>query len=101
MAKSRSPRADTRSELAELRAAVEQLSQHVHVLRLAIDELTEEVQWRNNQLRDSERSPPPPFVLHSMPRDPTTPDWKINQVLPARASPEAEPAHPARQTLFD
>ena len=101
MAKSRSLRADTRNELAELRAAVEQLSQQVHVLTIAIDELTEEVQWRNNQLRDAERSPSPPFVLHSMPLDPTTPDWKINQVRPAPPSPSDAPLPTARQTLFD
>ena len=101
MAKTRSARADLRTEVADLRAAVDQLSQRVHVLMLAIDDLTQEVQWRNHQLRDADRSPPPTFILHSMPADPMAKDWKINQARSSRASPEARPVHPARQTLFD
>ena len=42
----------------------------------------------------------PPFVLHSMPKDPTAKDWRINQVKPGEADEES-PARASRQTLFD
>ncbi len=80
MAKSRTSRAAA-GELAELHAAVERLSDTVQVLIEAVDQLTEEVQWRNNQLRD--RCPRlPPVVVSSLPLDPTTKDWQINPTKP-------------------
>lgn len=78
----------TAGELAELRAAIERLTDTVQVLIQAVDQLTDEVQWRNNQLRG--RCPSlPPVTLTSMPKDPTAKDWQINRVKPDDVPAEA------------
>lgn len=74
--------AGSNAELADLRQAVEHLSQQVQVLTEAVDSLTDEIQWRNHQLRDSTEMPKP-FVLRSMPLDPCAANWEINRVKPA------------------
>ncbi|REJ93738.1 MAG: hypothetical protein DWQ34_10080 [Planctomycetota bacterium] len=77
-----------------LRDAVELLGQQVAVLTEAVDRLSDELQWRNNESRPRRESAPPPAVLHSMPVDSTTDDWKLNRVRPE--SPSTEPvAKPA------
>jgi hypothetical protein len=98
----RSSRARTTAdELAELRVSVDHLVDQVQVLVGSVDELTQEVQWRNNQLRGRIPSPTP-LVLTSMPADPTAQDWKLN-----RFTAENLPGEPLlarsrpRQTLFD
>lgn len=58
----------TRLDLVEL---VKQLTQELTVLRQAVDELREEIQWGN-------RNPvelPSPFRLRSMALDPAADDW--------------------------
>jgi hypothetical protein len=94
-------RSPASGELAELRAAVEQLTQHVRCLMQAIDELTTEVQWRNHQ-RGDPAIPSRRFVLTSMPLDPATRDWHINQVRAEDIPTDPPPTTSARrQTLFD
>jgi hypothetical protein len=85
----------------ELIVAIEQLTEQVQLLGHVIDDLTSELQWQNrNQPRDRE----PPAALTSMPLDPTTPDWQINQHsaadLPPAPQVSGTPRRPAR-TLFD
>ena len=77
--------AGTDSEIAELRQAVEQLALQVQVLTEAVDGLTDEIQWRNRQLRDNAEMPSP-MVLRSMPLDPCAKDWEINRVKPAEVA---------------
>lgn len=79
------------AELADLRHAVEHLSQQVQVLTEAVDGLTDEIQWRNHQLRDSTEMPKP-FVLRSMPLDPCADDWALNRVPPQRVAELREEA---------
>ena len=92
---------DSVEELVELRESVERLGQIVQVLTQAVDGLTDELQWRNNELREQRSSAPPPFVLHSLPRDPCTDDWKVNRVRPQTLPPEQPTVTRPRETLFD
>lgn len=91
----------TAAELADLRQAIERLADAVAVLIQVVDQLTDEVQWRNNQLRDLSL---PPLVLTSMPKDPTARDWQINRVSPddlpddLKAPTEAGSCRPGDQT---
>jgi hypothetical protein len=84
---------------AELILAVEQLTEQVRLLGNIIDDLTTELQWHN---RNPTTEHPPPFVLTSMPADPTARDWRVNA---ASADPVSEaPASTAasrRATLFE
>lgn len=106
MAKKRSttPEPSVAQELAELRKAVDQLSQRVHVLIHALDDLCEEVQWRNNQARDRHGYRPPPMIVTSMPKDPLAPDFgeRLNRFKPSDVPPDPPPVHSSRQpTLFE
>ena len=56
----------------------------VRVLTAAVDELTEEVQWRNHNVPVREATPP--FLLRSMPADPCAADWTLNRVPPERVA---------------
>ena len=83
----------------ELIYAIEQLTEQVRLLGNIIDDLTSELQWQN---RNVPAAHTPPFVLTSLPADPTTRDWTVN-APPAAAVPTA-PQSPVRnrpQTLFD
>ena len=87
-------------ELAELRATIERLEQVVRTLTSAVDELADEVGWRNNQFRAG-GDLPPPLVLKSMPLDPTANDWKINAVDQVADPADSSSARrPAGDTLF-
>lgn len=66
-------------ELGGLHAAIEELIQHVRLLTRAVDDLTTELQRRNNELRNDGR-PGPPFAMTSMPRDQTADDWELNRL---------------------
>lgn len=69
MAKSRKAAApEARDELA---ASVEALAAEVRVLREAIDELREEIQYATNNLFDRPEPPLPHRRITSMPQDPT------------------------------
>ncbi|REJ85933.1 MAG: hypothetical protein DWQ34_28150 [Planctomycetota bacterium] len=85
-----SPTDNTRSDNGndELQQSIESLTQHVSVLTDAVDRLFDELQWRNNERRPRREFTPPTAVLHSMPADPTTDDWKINRVRPQQSSTE-------------
>lgn len=95
------PRSKTPSvaqELAELRQAVARLTEIVNVLVDSIDALTDELQWRNNQLRNGYRHV---TVLTSMPKDPCAKDWQINRLRPEDLPPEPPTAAPQQPTLFE
>lgn len=66
--------------LSDLQTSIEQLAQRMAVLTDAVDQLFDELQWRNNERRRDREIPSPPPVLRSMPSDPTTDDWRINRV---------------------
>jgi hypothetical protein len=90
-------------ELAELRETVERLEQRLQVLIQALDELAEEIQWRNRQ-QDHAASRREPFVLTSMPLDPCAGNWAVNRVPPEQVAALRDqvvrkPASPGR--LFD
>lgn len=70
--------------LEALQDAVEHLAQQVRMLTAAVDELTVEVQWRNQNVREG--NAPRPFVLRSMPLDPCADDWMLNRVAPQRVA---------------
>lgn len=78
------PKPRTEASDPDLYESIQQFGQQIAALTDAVERLCDELQWRNNERRkDGERSPPP-FVLHSMPVDPTTDGWQLN-----RARPEA------------
>ncbi len=97
----RSKRHNNGEELAELRDAVELLQQQVSVLTQVLDKLVDELQWRNNELRERKPPAPPPTVIHSLPLDPCTDDWQINRVRPETEQPPQPDNKPTRTTLFD
>lgn len=76
----------------DLYESIQRFGQQIAVLTDAVERLCDELQWRNNErCKDGERSPPP-FVLHSMPVDPTTDDWQLNRVRPDVSAKQAAPA---------
>lgn len=95
------PRSKRHDSVEELGDAVERLQQQVSVLTQVLDQLVDELQWRNNELRDRTPSPPPPMVIHSLPLDPCTDDWQVNRVRPETAQPPQQEDKPPRSTLFD
>jgi hypothetical protein len=101
MARSRPSKADRDpTDLSELHAAVDRLTQYVQVLTNSVDELTREIQWHNRQFDESLPSPHR-VVLTSMPLDPTAHDWELNRVT-ADDLPVESPESPVRaqQPLF-
>jgi hypothetical protein len=60
------------NDLAEL---METLTEEIRVLRIAIDELREELAWGNRNAADFPASQSGCFRLHSMPADPVAEDW--------------------------
>jgi hypothetical protein len=76
----------------DLAEVVQGLRDEVRVLRQALDELREEVQWANRNgvdLRRLER-----FRLRSMPADPAADDWaeRLNGVAPEHIAAVEAPA---------
>jgi hypothetical protein len=80
MAKSKQPSADS-----DLLCAIRELCNQVRLLSTVMDDLVTEVQWLNRNRRSDDRAP---FMLTSLPADPTTTDWQVNKVsatdLPAK-----------------
>lgn len=68
----------------ELTHVVRRLADEVHILRLTLDELREELQWANRNHGDETYQVTPPFRLRSMPLDPAAPDFaaRLNRVSP-------------------
>ena len=66
---------------SELIDAVSLLAEELKVLRIVIDELREEVQWRN-QNHDTESSFLTGRPIHSCSLDPTSRDFAVNSVPP-------------------
>lgn len=109
MAKSRKAAAsETRDELAEV---VEALTAEVRVLRQAVDELREEIQYATRNLIDRPVPPLPHRRIVSMPLDPLADDFgeRLNAVTPddlpeddsAAQTPDAEGDRPPSPgTLF-
>ena len=96
----RSSRRSARDDSAELRAAIERLTDQVRLLVQVADELLTEIQWHNNQ--HSGFRPSSPFRLTSMPIDPAAEDWQINRLRAADLSPLAPDTKAARpQMLFE
>ena len=90
-----------RYRIEDLAATVKRLADQVAVLTQAVDALTDEIQWRNNQARDTGERPTP-FVLTSMPADLCTSDWHTNRVRRHGQPPAADDSgRRGRSTLFD
>jgi hypothetical protein len=72
-----------------LSEAIDRLNDEVHTLRIAVDELRVELAYELRKLREAINEgtlqPKPPFHLHSMPLDPTVPDFheRVNAVVPS------------------
>lgn len=64
---------------ADLASAVTELTQEVAVLRMATDELREEVQWNNHNSR-TEMPPLTERRIQSCSLDPTARDFEVNTV---------------------
>lgn len=79
------PAADAHSSQMEiLYDAIERLAHQVLVLTMAVDELTLEIERRNQNVQDADM--PQPFALRSMPVDPCADDWAVNRVSPERVA---------------
>lgn len=68
-------RADDDGNESALQDVIELLSAEVHTLRIAVDELREELVHELRQLRDHQQETPRRFRLTSMPLDPASPDF--------------------------
>ena len=75
MSRSKTPQ----SSESELVDALQMLIDEVRVLRDAVDELREEVQWANHNHRDESRYWVGPRI-RSCSLDPTSPDFAVNKV---------------------
>lgn len=75
----RSERPNLAEELAELRETIDLLGLRVKALTQAIDALTDEIQWRNNNERERPASTPPLVLQMAAP-------------VPTRAAPHVNPA---------
>jgi hypothetical protein len=62
--------------------AIERLTEEIHTLRMAVDELREALVWELRQLREAAPQWPARLQLTSMPADPTAPDFhrRVNAV---------------------
>ena len=70
-------------DFAALLQAIEALTDEVRVLRQAVDDLTSEVQYANNNSVDGDIARPSfaaPFRLRSMSKDPAAENWTVNAV---------------------
>lgn len=88
------------SEKDQWLEAIRELRDEIHVLRMALDELREEVQWANRNGERGAQSLPKPFVLTSMPLDPAAEDWEINRVKPSDLPDDSQPHGPVRQSAL-
>ena len=70
---------DSSVELEDVVDAVHRLTEWVEQLAHAVEDLMVELEWRNNNASEVDRSPTR-FVLTSMPVDPATQNWEINRV---------------------
>ncbi len=80
---------------SEIVDAVSLLTEELKVLRVVVDELREEVQWRN-QNRDVDPDVLVGRRIHSCSRDPTSRDFAVNTVDPGtveRLRAELAPSH--------
>lgn len=80
--------------------ALRELRDEIHVLRIALDELREEVQWANRNGHGGGQGLPKPFVLTSMPLDPTAENWEINRVKPSDLPDETKSHGPVQQSAL-
>ena len=80
--------------------AVVRLTERVDRLSIAVEELTIELEWRNNNSAAAEHSPTR-FVLTSMPLDPATTDWQINRVQASDLHAASSSKTASQQSLFD
>jgi hypothetical protein len=73
---------NTDSEETQFTGAIERLTDEVNTLRIAVDELREELVWELRQLREGTPEWKARFRLTSMPADPTAPDFaeRVNAV---------------------
>ena len=90
MAKSRQAAAPETTD--DLSTAVAALTDEVRVLRQAIDDLREEIQYATNNLLDRSAPPLPHRRIVSMPLDPTADDFakRLNAVTPDDLPPEGD-----------
>ena len=79
MTTSRSSRKTTASELTELHQTLERLIDRMQCLTDAVDELRQEMGWRNNNT-SLERPLPSRVMITSMARDPVADELLINAV---------------------
>jgi hypothetical protein len=99
---------DLREQIEELTREMQALREEVQVLRMSIDEFRDDLV---HALRNPPEQLPPPLHIHSLPLDPTAPDFgdRINAVPPEQiealrleavrsAQPQRAPGHPGRQT---
>jgi len=95
----KSPKRTVAQEVEDLKQTIARLSEQIHVLTLAMDALTDEIQWRNNQYADRHRERPMTIVT-SMPKDPTAKDWHLNRLTAADLPPAAPSTPTGERTLF-
>ena len=79
----------TNQVVEDLVSCVSELVDQVAILREAIDDLREEFAWAVQNGRVPQQLSPP-FLLKSMPKDPTAPDWaaRLNQATADPQTPE-------------
>lgn len=71
-------------DASQLSDEVRQLTEEVRVLRMAVDELREEIQWGNRNRGDASHEQFTPVRIWSLPLDPADEDFgeRINRVPP-------------------
>jgi len=88
------------ADLRGLLEATAKLTDRVERLSIAVEELTIELEWRNNNSAAADQSPTR-FVLTSMPLDPATTDWQINRVQASDLHALSSSKTASQQSLFD
>ncbi len=88
------------ADLAAALDAIAKLTDRVDRLSIGVEELTVELEWRNNNSTEAQHSPTR-FVLTSMPLDPATTDWEINRIRPTDIEGSPVPTRNSQQALFD
>lgn len=89
MAKSSRTKSGPESDTT-IAAAIDRLTEEVRVLRQAVDELRQEVQWGVRNALDPPHERPPVRRITSMPLDPCAEDFaeRVNALAPADLPPD-------------
>jgi hypothetical protein len=84
---------------SELLGAIRELCEQVRLLSTVMDDLVTEVQWLNRNRTSNDQAP---FMLTSLPADPTSTEWQVNKVSATDLPEKSTTSKTKRvESLFD